>query len=284
MTASGPFSDKAPDASGNQASEPDAVKPNFPHPITPEGIAAYAGEKRVFFTATIAVFAILCSFCISVMVNRCLIQPLNLAIGRLPAQGAISNGVLVWFTNEHTVLIETRSVSIHVNPSNEEPIADSADLQVVFCKDKLLLRSLFGWLTIPYPKSLNLPLNYNELWTVWGAYRTAIIPVVFFITSFFIPLVWITLGIIYKIPVALMSKVLKRKVDSKGIFRISTMSQMLPAAIMCAGILLYSFYKIDITTLLIIFAIHIPLGWIYLFITPFYLPKIPEEAYNPFKV
>lgn len=283
MTASGPFADKAPDATNKQASESDAVKSNFPHPLTPQGIAAYANAERIFFTTTIALFAIVCSVCICVMANRCILHPISLAIERLPEQGAISNGKLQWFTNEPTILIETRSISIHVNPTDEEPIADGADLQVVFCKEKLLLRSLLGWLSVKYSESFNLPLNLKELWTTWGAYKNAIITAVLLITVCFLPLVWMTLGLIYKIPVALISKILKRKFELSGIFRISVMSQMLPAIIMCVGILLYAYGRIDLTTLLIIFANHIPFAWIYLIITPFYLPKIPEDTNNPFK-
>lgn len=283
MTASGPFSNEAPDANKIKASDSDALKHNLPHPLTPRGIATYATADRIFFTFTLALFAIICSVAVCIMMKRCLIQPINAAVERLPQQGCIANGRLEWFTNETTILIETRSLSIHVNPTDEEPIADGADLQIVFAKDKLLLRSLLGWLAIPYPKMFYFPLNLKELWTSWGAYKNSIIPAVFVISVFSLLLVWWMLAWIYSIPVSLIANILKRKVDAVGVFRISVMSQMLAAGIMAAGIVFYAYARIDLTTLCIIFAIHLPFAWIYLAITPFFLPKIPDETYNPFK-
>ncbi|MCX7872708.1 MAG: hypothetical protein N2487_05430 [Verrucomicrobiae bacterium] len=281
-TASGPFINEEPDANSEKASEADSIKHVFPHPLTPNGISAYANVSFAYTAYTILVFAIICSVSICWMFSRCLIVPLNLGVERLPEKGGISNGRLQWFTNETTVLIETRTLSIHVNPTDEEPIADGADLQIVFEKDRLLLRSLFGWLPIPYPKTLNFPLNLKDLWTSWGAYKNAIIPLVFIFSACFLVVVWGGLAWIYSIPIALLVKIIKAKTSSAGIFRISLMSQMLSALIMSAGVIFYTLARIDLTTLCIIFAIHIPFAWIYLLITPFYLPKIPDNTSNPF--
>lgn len=282
MTASGPFSNKAPDADQKNASESDAVKHNFPHPLTPCGIVAYTTAERFYFIATILLFAVICSASICILVNRCLVQPINIVAERLPDEGGIIDGKLFWLTNEPAVLIETRSFSIHVNPTDEEPIADGADLQVVFGKEKLLLRSLFGWLILPYPETLNFPLNLKEVWTTWGAYKNSIIPVTFLIFACLLVLVWWMLAWLYSIPISIFIKILRRKIDPIGVFRISLMSQMLPAAILSSGIILYAYNRFDLTTLLILFIVHIPFAWIYLIISPFYLPGLPEDLENPF--
>ena len=60
---------------------------------------------------------------------------------------------------------------------------------------------------------------------------------------------------------------------------------LLPGALlMAAGVLLYDFGLLDLVQLGFIFAAHFVLGWIYLFLSQLFLPRISGSAAerNPF--
>jgi len=253
-------------------------------PVTPRAIAASKNFKTINFLAYWIFYAVVCSLAITFVFERCVIASISRAINKLPQSGEIVSGKLNnWETNSNTALVEGKFISIYVNSSDEEDISDDADLQIVFARGELRLRSLLGWLTVKYSERLNFPLNYRQLWPVWGAYQTAVIAVVFLSSVVFLLLIWTFLAFSYSLLLIVFARILNRMTGGKsGAFKIAGSSLIPGALIMIFGLLTYSFGYIDLITLLIVFCSHIVMAWIYLLLSLFSLPKIPEDKENPF--
>ncbi|MGC8742936.1 MAG: hypothetical protein ACP5T0_03540 [Verrucomicrobiia bacterium] len=253
-------------------------------PVTPRAIAAGKNFQTINFIAYWFFYSVVCSLAITFVFERCVISSISRAINKLPQSGEIVSGKLNnWETNSNTALVEGKFVSIYVNSSDQEDSSDNADLQIVFARDELRFRSLLGWLTVKYPEQLDLPLNYKQLWPLWGAYQTAIIAAVFLSSVVFLILIWTFLAFAYSLLYIAFARVLKRMTGGKsGAFKIAGASLIPGALIMTFGLLTYSFGYIDLITLLIVFCSHILIAWIYLFLSLFSLPKIPEDKENPF--
>ncbi len=253
-------------------------------PVTPRAIAAYKNLKTINFIAYWLFYAVVCSLAITFVFERCVISFVSRAITNLPQSGEVVTGRLNgWETNGISTLIESRFISIYVNSSNNDDLSDAADLQIVFAKDELRLRSLLGWLAVKYPKWLRLPLNYKQLWPIWGAYQTAIITGVFLCSVVLLLASWTILALVYSNILIFIARILKRLTGGRGgAFKIAGATLIPGALIMTMGLLSYSFVYIDLISLLIVFVCHIVIAWIYLILSVFYLPIRPAESKNPF--
>ena len=90
---------------------------------------------------------------------------------------------------------------------------------------------------------------------------------------------------IYFWPVRWIAFFLKRDVDVPGCWKLASAAMMPGTICMSIGFILYGIRRIELIEILIIGLLHFTLVWIYLFISPFLLPKLTRSktGRNPFK-
>jgi hypothetical protein len=87
------------------------------------------------------------------------------------------------------------------------------------------------------------------------------------------------------LPVWLLGFYANRELDFRACWKLSGAALLPGALLMAAGVLLYDAGSLKLVSLGFLFAAHFALGWIYLFLSQLFLPRIPEPQTkrNPFK-
>jgi uncharacterized membrane protein YciS (DUF1049 family) len=95
---------------------------------------------------------------------------------------------------------------------------------------------------------------------------------------------WWILATLYFLPVRLLGFFADRDLNFRECWKLSGAALLPGALLMAAGVLLYDSGFLDLVSLGFFFAAHFALGWIYLFLSQLFLPRISEPAQkkNPF--
>jgi hypothetical protein len=249
-------------------------------PFTFGGVAAFA---RVSTGRTLLVAALMAAV-IAVISGRFLwtawYPVIEVAIGRLPATGAISEGRLAWPTNHLLVLGDNAFLSLVVNPAPLARAGQSADLQFELRPDSLECSSLAGYVSCPYPEGLRIPLNRPEiepLWGAWGPYVRLGLPL---LASLTLLVLWIAMAALLVLPIRLYASLAGRRVTLAGSGRLAVMAFMPGAALMCVAMALYTDHRLTLVELLAVNGVHLVVGLAYLALAPLRLPRagLPEPG------
>ena len=255
-------------------------------PLTFGGVAsfAHAPPKRLL-VVELAVASL-----VAASVVWCLSQTwfadARLAITRLPEQAAIRQGQLEWPAGEPVRLAESKFLSILVDPDNQSDVNLTSDLQVELCRGEWKIRSLFGYVPLRYPSGWSISLSRAAVQPWWGAWQWVILAGIGVAVIAGLLLQWAALAVIYLAPVRLMVFFLDREVTRAGCWRLASAALMPGAVVMSGAILLYGMQRLPLVGLLLALALHLLVGWVYLLIAPFKLPKksaaLAAEKSNPF--
>jgi len=250
--------------------------------LTPKSIATFNNAKFIILLVNWIVFGCICSFFITKAIDKAIISSITTAVQNFPQKGEIKSGALYWETNGIFVLSGAKFLSISINATDEEDIADSSDIQLIIGKNHFRLRSIFGWLEIKYPLWFRLPLSYKEVFPIWDAYMPAIKVSVFISSIVVLLIVWTIISLIYSLFAKFLIRLFNRIRKPGGAFKISGASLIPAALIMSIAILGYSLRYLDLLSLMIVFGCHFIISLCYLFLSIFHLEKVPVKTENPF--
>jgi len=249
-------------------------------PLTFGGVASYGHDwvGRLLFACLIV--AVLTASVVLWTVSRAWFPVVEQAIGNLPAGAEIRSGKLTAPTPVR--LAENLFLSISLDPIGEVTSPSLADIQIVFKSDHIRFRSLFGVFKVPYHLEWTVPLARNDWEPKWPAWRPAVIAYLFFGTIVGLFTAWIALGIVYAVPARLMALILKRSLSLWGAWKLYV-AALLPAAILLtAAIGVYGLGQIRIAELVVTWALHFVVGWIFIVGAMIRLPRVEKVVKNPF--
>jgi len=92
------------------------------------------------------------------------------ALRSLPAEAALSNGILRWPDSATRTLAGNPFLALVVNPAGSLPDDQTAEIQLEFRTNDVRIASLLGAMELPYPRNLNLPLGRSDVLPRWGAW------------------------------------------------------------------------------------------------------------------
>jgi hypothetical protein len=254
-------------------------------PLTPRGVAAFAHAKssRLFLVQ----FAVALFVAISVIwfLDDGCFPTIRAAIQNLPDAGKISSGKLDWRGDSSQMLAEGKFLAFDVDPDHSGQINSTADLQIEFGKESVRVFSLPGYADFFYPPDRFAPFNRTELEPLWGAWAAEILFLTAAATIVALFVIWWILATIYFLPVWILGFFTNRDLDFRASWKLSGAALMPGALLMASGIFLFGCGSLDLVQLGFIFSAHFVLGWIYLFISLLFLPRISEAKpkSNPFK-
>lgn len=249
-------------------------------PLTFGGVARYghAWVGRVFFACLIVSI-----FAASVVVwtaSRSWLPVFEQAITRLPPGSEIRGGRLN--APQPIQLAENLFLALSLDPVGEGMPPSLADVRVILAPREVRFRSLFGMAKLPYRPEWTIQLNPADLEPKWAAWRPAVLAYLFFGTIAMLFATWIGFGILYAIPVRILAAILKRAVSLWGSWKLSV-AGLLPAAILLTvAIAAYGLGQIRILHLVVIWALHFVVGWIFVIGATFSLPRWQKPGANPF--
>ena len=185
------------------------------------------------------------------------------------------------------MLAEGKFLAFDVDLKHSGQFNSSADLQIEFGKETVRASSSlgYGYMEFLYPPDRFSPFNRTELEPLWGAWAAEILFITAAGTAISLLLSWWILATIYFMPVWLLGCFTNRDLNFRASWKLSGAALMPGALLMAAGIFLYSFGALDLVQLGFIFSAHFVLGWIYLFVSLLFLPRISgaKPKANPFK-
>lgn len=251
-------------------------------PFTPQGVArfAHAYTNRLLVIQLISAFIVAAS--LVWFLGSCYSPVILEAIQKLPDEAKISQQELKGLPPG--ALAEGRFLSIGVE-GTENPFSGVGDIQIRLGPTLLNICSLMGCLEVPYPKGWMVSLARSSVEPRWGAWKPMLLAGIGLAVMLYLMAVWVVLGFILMWVPKLIAFYADRQVTWLGSFKIACAAH-LPGALFTAFIIvLYGLGALDLIRFLILFAVHLPIGWVYLLAAPIFLPKHPEKAVeqkNPF--
>jgi hypothetical protein len=254
-------------------------------PLTPPGVAAFAGASlgRLLFMQLI--FALLAASAVVWFLKTAWFPSIDAAIHQLPAQGEIRDGKLSWPANSPELLAEGRFLAFSVDLEHEGQLRPPAHLQVEFGRNDIYFYSLLGYERLNYPHDRVVGFNRSELEPKWGAWRPPILWLTFGGVIAGLMTSWAALATLYLLPVWLAGFFANRDLDFRASWKLAGAALMPGALLLTAAIFLYGSRALDLVQLAAAFAAHFAIGWIYLFAAPLFAPKLEAVAVtkeNPF--
>ena len=252
-------------------------------PLTPRGVAAFARAPLSRLLLVQFVVASLAAAAGVWFLSDGCFPTVRAAIRNLPAAGEIRAGRLDWPRRPPQLLAEGRYLAFMVDLNHSDQIHSPADVQIEFGRESVRIISLLGYTEQEYPRDWIVSINRTDLEPLWGAWEPELLAITLLAAVAGLMLAWAALAAIYLWPVRLISFFVNRDLDCRSSWKLAGAALMPGALLLTTAIMLYGFAVLDLVQFCFIFAAHFALGWIYLFLSQLFLPRIDSASPgNPF--
>ncbi len=250
-------------------------------PITPSGIARFASASLNRLLVVQLTVGFLVAATVVWFLATCYAPVFLAAIQELPDSAEISKQQIHGV--EPRLLAENRFLSIGIEPE-QSAFTGVGDLQIRLGTSELQTCSLVGCLSWPYPAEWIVPLSRPTLEPGLGAWKPMILAAAGLLTVILLIILWWLLAFGYTCIPKLIAFYLDRHVDWKGSWKIACAAQLPGALFLAFAILLYGAGALDLVRFLIFCLLHLIIGWVFLILAPFFVPKNATNppANNPF--
>jgi hypothetical protein len=254
-------------------------------PLTPRGVAAFARASLGRLVLVQFVVASLVAAAVLWFLFSCWFPVIRQSFEALPDTGQIRSGVLEWPESSPVRLAEGHFLAIVVDVSQTGLARSTAHVSVELNRSGLRIFSFFGFVELSYPSSTTLPFNRRECLSWWGAWNPFLLAGVAACVISGLMLTWWLLASFYCVPVGVMGFFADRDLNLRSSWRLAS-AALLPGALFMAGcVLLYGLAYLDLFRLGLGWAVHLAIGWIYLFCGTMSVPRtavVEAVEANPF--
>lgn len=251
--------------------------------MTPGGVASYANAPLGQLISTQGAVAFLLWLTSMFYLSQSWAPAIDSTIEQIPLGARIHEGRLLIPSREPVIFSDNRLVGIVW--AKEGAPGPTSDIEIRLMPDECRIATMIGYLPLPYPPYDSQPIEKDTLSPRWGAWRPAIIPLVAGAFTLFIWASWVVLAAIYAWPIRVAIFFRDKLTSRLGSWKLCSAALMPGALLLTAAILFYTLGRIPIAGLIIAFASHFVLGWIFVFSGAVALPLIPEAERmrgNPF--
>jgi len=245
-------------------------------PLTPPGVAAFARASLLRLLLVEFMVAVLAAATVIWFLHEVWFPSVREAIRQLPAQGEIRQGKLAWRGDSPVYLAGDRFLAIVVDLNHEAEVGREADVSVEFGQKEWRIYSLLGYTTVSYPSDRVVAFNQAELEPWWGAWEPAILACAGTLVALGLMTVWALLAAVHMPAALLVAFFANRELSWAGSWRLAAAALMPGALLLTLGVLLYGLSVLDLVRLGLCAAVHFVVGWIYLFVSPLFLPRHPS--------
>ncbi len=254
-------------------------------PLTLGGVAAFAtGGWFHFLVLQLAMVLVAAGVGFAFFVTACF-PVLDSAVAQLPEEAGFRDRKLVWSGEPAVVLGETGLIALGVNAVEAKSPGTTSDLEVLFAPDGVQLTSWFGHWFVPYWAGWKVELTQKTAGAWWAAWRRVVALVFGLVVG-----VGVVAGVGFSalclgVPVWLLGRSLSRQLPFSGAWRMAVASFCPAGLIVLVAVLLYETGRMGFLSLLVAVVFHFLALGFYLFLSPWYLPKVVETpgGGNPFE-
>lgn len=253
-------------------------------PLSPRGVAAFARASLGRLLLAQFLVATAAAGIIGWFLAMAWFPVISEAIRQLPAKGEIVRGELPWTNGPAVKLAGNHFLALVVDPNHDGQMTREAQLQVEFGRRDVRLNGLAGYAEADYPRDWTIAFNRTELAPWWEAREPLLLAGAVLLAVVALMLSWAALATVYFIPLRTISFFENHDLSWGESWRLAGAALLPGAMFLTAGILLHTLGLVDIVQLGVLWALHLAIGWIYLFISPFFLPRHSEarKRKNPF--
>ena len=253
-------------------------------PITPRGVAAFAHARLRRLLLVQLIVALIVGAGGAWLLHNGFFPVVTSAIEQLPAQSEVRRGKLEWNGNSPQLLADGNFLSFALDLEHSGEVRSLAHFQVEFGRTNLLAHSLLGYSSIDYPDNWIIAFNRPELLPRWGAWRPIFLALAVLGTVVYLMASWCVLATLYCAPVWLLGFFSNRDLTLQNSWRLAGAALMPGAFAMLVAIFFYGIGMLDLVQMGFVLVVHILIGWIYLWVSMFFVPLIGEAngARNPF--
>lgn len=261
-------------------------------PVTPRGVAAFATASTGRLLLVQFFFALIAAAAFGWFLQVAWVPSIREAIKQLPAGTRIKSGVLEWPGNSPVLLAEGHFLAFAVDLEHAGEHVSTAQVQVEFGKRDWQVSALLGVLDLPslvdttYPTNRTLALDRAALEPWWGAREPFFIFWAAAGLVVYLMISWALLAVIYSVPSWLAGFFANRALDWRGSWRLAGAALMPGALLLSVALVLYGLRAFDLVKLGFAFGMHLVVGWLYVCVSPFFLPRnpaVPVAEKNPFE-
>ena len=207
-------------------------------------------------------------------------------VSKLPENGGIQNGTLRWPERSGRLLGANPFLSIEIVLQNAPRDSASADVSVEAHVTYLVIRSLLGATSIPYPRTFNLALNHATTVPAWGAWRAPLLFAFIPGTALVLMLTWSLVAIPYSFIALTIAGLFRRDLGLRTAWKLSVAAQLPGSLLMAFAIALYASGQVAVLFIAVMFVAHFIPAVLYLLVSPVLVPKRQQkdlsEEDNPF--
>jgi hypothetical protein len=253
-------------------------------PLTPRGVAAFARAPWGRLLLVQLLVALLAAGVTVGFLRTEWFPVVRAAIRQLPDEGEIRNQQLHWTGGAPRKLAGNHFLGLGVDLAHSGQLARESQIQLEFGRSDLQIMVSPGRMAVDYPAGWRIAFNRPELDSLWGAWLPELTAGAAVAAVAWLMIVWALLATVYCVPVRLITLYENRDLSWGQSWRLAGAALMPGALFLTFGMLVYTLSSMALVQLGVIWALHLVIGWIYLFISPFFLPRHPKAVPrgNPF--
>jgi hypothetical protein len=254
-------------------------------PLTPRGVAAFARAPLLRLLLVQLLVALLAAGVTGWFLEEEWFPVVRAAIRQLPEQGEIRDQKLNWPGGLPAKLAGNHFLGLGVDLDHSGQLARESQIQVEFGRRDLRIIVPPGVVVVGYPPGWRIAFNRPELDSRWGAWEPELVVSATAIMMAGLLMSWAVMATIYCLPVRLITLYENRDLTWGQSWRLAGAALMPGALFLTFGLLLYGMSSMALMQLGVVWALHLMTGWIYLFLSPFFLPRHPAAGAargNPF--
>jgi hypothetical protein len=252
-------------------------------PLTPRGVAAFAHARFGRLLLVQFIVAVLTAIAVDCFLYMGCFPTITAAIKQLPDRGEIRSARLDWHGDSPRLLAEGGFLAFDVDLEHTGQVNSPAQVRVEFGRESVRVFSLLGYREWNYRPGWIVAFNRTDLEPLWGAWKPDILAIATGAVIVGLIISWAILATIYFLPAWLICFFADRDLNFRQSWRLAGAALMPGALLLTVAIAFYALGALDLIQMGFTFGAHLVLGWIYLFISPLFLPRSsPAEQRNPF--
>lgn len=261
----------------------DDEPPRAWNPFTPAGVASFANAPLGHLLTVQLITALAVFLSVVFYLDRSWADAVDSAVENLPPGSLVRAGRLTIPGTNALHLATNRFVGMTF-ATNDAPGA-VADVEIRLTADQWQISGLPGYLSLPYPASLDEPIDRASVAPKWGAWRSAVVPLSGAAITAGICLAWFALATAYAWPLRVVVFFRDKLTSRLGCWKLCAAALLPGALLMACATVFYTLGQIPAIGVAVAFVAHIVLGWTYVICGAVALPFLPDAESlrsNPF--
>jgi hypothetical protein len=244
-------------------------------PFTPAGIGRFAKTSLTRLFIVQMTFALLIAASVVWFVRAHWFPVAAQAIKQLPERAEISRAQLRWTGASPVVLAENRFLALSVDLEHEGNARSPAHFSIELGRKDFKIFSLFGYAKWKYPSGWVISLSRSDALPWWGAWSIPVLAMAAAVVVAWLMVLWAVLASLRCWVVWVSAVFTDRVLNLSGAWKVAAAGLMPGAVLLTATIAGYGFVAYGLIGLIVLFALHLLVGWIF---SLWALTKIPIET------